>query len=316
MPSGRAPAGVQPGGGSAKLPPPGRARRRWRRETLPALGFLTPFLVLLLIFQYLPLAVMARYSLYDYSLFNPSQAKFVGAQNFIQVFTDPATLQSLLITFIFILGVVALVVPISFIVAVYLNGKLPARALVRTMIFLPVVTSSVVVATLWTFLLNQTGLINSLLQAVHLPPAGFLTDKHQALATIVVMTVWQQLGLASVLFLAGLQSVPRELYEAAEVDGAGVLRRTVSITIPLISRTTLFIVVVMTVFALQAFAPAYIMTGGAPEGTTNLIIYQIYQTAFQLQQPGYASAMSIVVLLFAIVISLIQMRLLRTRWNY
>ncbi len=303
-------------GGSTALPPRRRNRNHVKRDVLPALAFLTPFLLLLLIFQYVPLVVMARNSLFSYSLFNPGDATFVGGQNFIQVFTDPETLQSLLVTLLFIIGVVVLVVPVSFALAVYLNGKLPARALVRTMIFLPVVTSSVVVATLWTFLLNQTGLVNSALHAVGIPPAGFLTDKNQALIAIIVMSVWQQVGLATVLFLGGLQGIPPELTEAASMDGAGPLRRTVDITVPLLSRTTLFIVVVMTVFALQAFAPAYIMTGGAPQGTTNLIIYQIYKTAFMLQQPGYASAMSLIVLAFAVIISLIQMRLLRTRWNY
>jgi multiple sugar transport system permease protein len=302
--------------GSATLPVRGTPRSRFRREALPALAFLTPFLALLLVFQYVPLVVMARNSLYSYTLFNPADRTFVGGQNFIQVFTDPATLQSLLVTFIFIVGVVVLVVPISFLLAVYLNGKLPARAIVRTMIFLPVVTSSVVVATLWTFLLNQTGLINSALGAIGIPPLGFLTDKNQALVAIIVMSVWQQVGLATVLFLGGLQAIPAELNEAANMDGAGAWRRLRSLTVPLLSRTTLFVVVMMTVFALQAFAPAYIMTGGAPEGTTNLIIYQIYKTAFMLQQPGYASAMAIVVLVFAVLISLIQMRLLRTRWNY
>ncbi|CAO1652286.1 sugar ABC transporter permease [Salinibacterium sp. NYA9b] len=310
------PLAVRDLGGSTSLPPRRRSKSAMGKGALPALAFLTPFLLLLLVFQYIPLAVMARSSVLDYSLFNPDNATFVGADNFIRIFTDAETIQSLLITFAFILGVLVLVVPASFALAVFLNGKLPARALVRTMIFLPVVTSSVVVATLWTFLLNETGLINSVLATVGIPSAGFLTDTTQALPAIIVMTVWQQVGLATVLFLGGLQAVPAELSEAAHMDGAGPLRRTLSITLPLLSRTTLFIVVVMTVFALQAFAPAYIMTGGAPQGTTNLIIYHIYKTAFILQQPGYASAMALVVLAFAIIISLIQMRLLRTRWNY
>src|SRR5690606_2501560 len=123
-------------------------------------------------------------------------------------------------------------------------------------------------------------------------------------------------GLAAVLFLGGLQGIPEEVQEASVVDGAGALRRLVHITVPLVSRTTLLVVIVMTVFALQAFAPAMLMTGGGPAGTTNLITYHIYRTAFYLQQPGVASAISIIVLLFALTVSLIQMRLLRTRWNY
>lgn len=309
--------GVQPSSRGTGTSASGRlGRPSLRRNALPALGFLTPFLLLLLVFQYVPLVVMAKNSLYDFSLFNPDAGTFVGADNFVRVFTDATTLQSMLVTLLFTIGLLILVIPLSFLLAVYLNGRLAARALIRTMIFLPVVTSAVVVATLWTFLLNQSGLINSSLGAIGIQPLGFLTDKHEALPALIVMSVWQQVGLAAVLFLGGLQSIPAELQEAAYTDGAGPARRLWHLTIPLLSRTTLFVVVIMTVFALQSFAPAYIMTGGAPDGTTNLIIFQIYRTAFYLQQPGYASAMAVIVLIFALLVSLVQMRLLRTRWNY
>lgn len=303
--------------GEGLVPSPrARALNSARRNVLPALGFLTPFLALLLTFQYLPLFVMARNSVYEYSLLNPDAATFVGAKNFLRIFEDPAALQSMAVTLLFMVGVVVLIVPIAFLLAVYLNGRLPARALIRTMIFLPVVTSGVVVATLWTFMLNRSGLLNSLLASWGLPHMSFLTDKNLALISIIIMSVWHQVGLAAVLFLGGLQSIPPDVQEAASVDGVGPVRRLWNITIPLVSRTTLLVVVVMTVYALQGFAPALIMTGGGPEGATNLIIYHIYRTAFFLQQPGYASALSLVVLAFALAISLIQMRLLRTRWNY
>lgn len=291
-------------------------RAAHRRTLLAASGFLAPFMALLLVFQYLPLVVMARDSLYDYTLYNPSIAEFVGAENYVKVFTDPATLQSMGVTILFILGLLLLVIPSAFLIAIYLNGQLPARALLRTMVFLPVVTSAVVVATMWTFMLNQSGLINSLLAAVGLGPFEFLTQKGLALPAIIIMSVWQQVGLAAVLFLGGLQGIPDEIHEAASVDGAGPLRRLRNVTIPLVSRTTLLVVVVMTVFALQAFAPAYIMTGGGPDGSTNLLIYHIYRSAFFFQQPGFASALSLVLLAFALIVSLVQMRLLRTRWNY
>jgi multiple sugar transport system permease protein len=294
----------------------GRKSATARRDLLAATGFLAPFLILLIIFQYIPLFVLARNSLYDYTLFNPDAAVFVGLDNFVTAFTDPATVQSLLVTLLFVVGMVVIVVPVAFLFAVYLNGRLPARALFRTMIFLPVVTSSVVVATMFVFMLAQNGLVNSVLQSVGLPPMPFLTDPAFALPSIILMSVWQQVGLAAVLFLGGLQAIPDDVVEAAVVDGAGPVRRMFSITIPLLSRTTLLVVVVMTVFALQAFAPALLMTSGGPVGTTNLVMYHIYRTAFYLQQPGVASAISIIVLLFALLISLIQMRLLRTRWNY
>lgn len=293
-----------------------RTSRMTRRDLVAAAGFLAPFLILLIIFQYIPLFVLARNSLYEYTLFNPDAAVFVGLGNFVTAFSDPATVQSLLVTLLFVVGMVVIVVPVAFLFAVYLNGRLPARALFRTMIFLPVVTSSVVVATMFVFMLAQNGLINSALQSLGLSPLPFLTDPAFALPSIILMSVWQQVGLAAVLFLGGLQAIPDDVVEAAVVDGAGPIRRMFSITIPLLSRTTLLVVVVMTVFALQAFAPALLMTSGGPVGTTNLVMYHIYRTAFYLQQPGVASAISIIVLLFALLISLIQMRLLRTRWNY
>jgi len=293
-----------------------RSSRTARKDLLAATGFLAPFLILLIIVQYIPLFVLARNSLYDYTLFNPDAAVFVGLDNFVTAFTDPATVQSLLVTLLFVVGMVVIVVPVAFLFAVYLNGRLPARALFRTMIFLPVVTSSVVVATMFVFMLAQNGLVNSVLQSVGMSPLPFLTDPAFALPSIILMSVWQQVGLAAVLFLGGLQAIPDDVVEAAVVDGAGPVRRMFSITIPLLSRTTLLVVVVMTVFALQAFAPALLMTSGGPVGTTNLVMYHIYRTAFYLQQPGVASAISIIVLLFALLISLVQMRLLRTRWNY
>jgi ABC-type sugar transport system permease subunit len=299
-----------PAGGAAAR------RRRHVRTGLAAAGFLAPFVVLTLVFQYIPLAVLARDSVYQYTLFNPDMAEFVGGQNFLRVFTDPDTLQSLAVTGLFMVVFLVIVVPLGLLIAIYMNGKLPARGLVRTMIFLPVVTSSVVVATMWTFMLAQSGLMNGILSGAGAAPMNFLTSKDTALIAIVIMCVWQQVGLAAVLFLGGLQAIPADVQEASEIDGAGPFKRLMHITIPMLSRTTVLVVVMMTVFSLQVFAPAFIMTTGGPEGSTNFIMYHIYRTAFFLQDPGFASAISIVVLVFALVISLIQMRLLKTKWNF
>jgi ABC-type sugar transport system permease subunit len=211
---------------------------------------------------------------------------------------------------------VVLIVPIAFLLANYLNQALPARGLLRTAVFLPVVTSSVVVATLWNFMLANEGLVNAFLKLFGLGPFPFLTDSTLALPSIIVMSVWQQVGLATILYLGGLQSIPGDIVEASLLDGAGPVKRTMLVTIPLLARTTVMVLVLMTVFALQSFTPAYVMTQGAPDGTTNLFVYQIYKTAFTLQEPGYASAMSLLLLVGAITISLIQLRLLRTRWDY
>lgn len=295
---------------------PGDRFRRLRHWATVA-SFIGPFLILLAVFQYWPVLSMLRDSLYDFQLLNPGRRVFVGAQNYLDLLADPDRLQAFAVTFGFAAGVVLLVVPLAFLLAVYLNGHLPARAAVRTIVFLPVVTSSVVIATMWTFLLEPThGLINGALGALHLPHLAFLTSRSEALPSIVLMTVWQQTGFATVLFLSGLQAIPQELEHAAAVDGATGAQRLRHVVLPLMTRTTLFVVVMMTVFSLQAFAPPLIMTGGGPEGTTNFIAYDIYTLAFSMQQPGMASAVSVLFMLVVMAISLLQMRLLRAKWVY
>jgi ABC-type sugar transport system permease subunit len=280
-------------------------------------AFVGPLLGMLALFQYVPVFTMLRDSLFDFELLNPDVRKFVGLANYLDLFEDPDRRQSFLVTFGFAAGVVCTVIPVAFAIAVYLNGRLPARAIVRTVVFLPVVTSAVVIATMWTFLLDPSnGLINGALSLFHLPRLEFLTSKAQALPSIIGMMLWQQTGFATVLFLSGLQGIPAELEDAARVDGCTALQRLRHVVIPLLARTTVFVVVIMTVFSLQAFAPALIMTGGGPEGTTNFIAFDIYQLAFSLQQPGLASAVSTVFMLIVLAVSLVQMRLLRARWSY
>ena len=300
------------------IPKPRRpATRRQKWDWIFAAGFLAPFMILLLVFQYVPLFVMARNSVYDYTLLNPAAAKFVGLRNFTDMIEYEDAAISFGVTFLFALGVVLFVIPIAFSLALFLNSKLPARGLVRTMIMLPVVTSSVVVATMWSFLLDPSnGLINGMLSLVGVANQPFLTSTSQALPALVAMTLWQQVGFGAILFLAGLQGLPVELTEAARIDGATRRQVLWNVMIPLLSRTTLFVVVIMTVFTLQAFAPAFLMTQGGPQESTNLIVYHIYNTAFIMQQAGYASALSAVLLLVVLAISMAQMALLRSRWNY
>ncbi len=280
-------------------------------------AFIGPFLIMLAVFQYWPVFAMLRDSLYDFQLLNPAQRSFIGLENYLYLLSDPDRIQAFLVTFGLAVGVVCTVVPVAFLLAVYLNAAMPARAVVRTIVFLPVVTSAVVIATMWAFLLEpNNGLLNSVLSAVRLPRLAFLTSEAQALPSVVLMMLWQQTGFATVLFLSGLQGIPRDLEDAAAVDGASALQRMWHVTLPLLTRTTVFVVVMMTVFSLQAFAPALIMTGGGPDGTTNFVAFDIYSLAFSMQLPGMASAESVVFMLIVLAISLAQMRLLRAKWIY
>jgi len=276
--------------------------------------FVGPFLTMLALYQYFPVFEMLRDSFYDFSLLNLNKRRYVGLENFLTIFEDPDRLQAFYVTFLFAAGVVVTVIPVSFAVALYLNGRLPMRAIVRTVVFLPVVTSVVVIATMFTFLYDPAnGLVNSTLGTLGLPKLQFHTNKHQALPSVVAMMVWQQTGFATVLFLSGLQGIPKDLEDAARVDGCSAWQRIRFVVIPLLMRTTVFVVVIMTVFSLQVFAPALVLTGGGPEGTTNFVAYDIYQLAFYLQMPGLASAVSVVFMVIVLTISLIQMRVLRLK---
>ena len=293
-----------------------RISRTTRRDIAAASAFLAPFLILLVIFQYIPLALLVRDSLYDYSLLNPAQSTFVGLGNFADALTDRYTLQSLGVTLLFVAGMLVIVIPIALLLAIYLDGRLPARGIVRVLVFLPVITSSVVVSTMFLFLLGQTGVLNEMFGLTASNAIPFLTKGPFALVSVIVMCAWQEVGLATVLFLSGLQSIPDEVREAALLDGAGRITMLTRVTIPLLSRSTLLVVVLVTVFGLQTFAPPLLMTNGGPDGATNFLVYHIYQTAFQLQQPGLAAAISVILLLLAILVSLVQTRLLRTDWEY
>jgi ABC-type sugar transport system permease subunit len=197
---------------------------------------------------------------------------------------------------------------------VLLNTRRRGAPILRAIVFLPVVTSVVVVSTMWTFIYAPSnGLANSVLNAFGLPNLAYLTTAHQALPSLIVMTAWEEVGFSMMLFLAGLQSIPAEYEEAAAVDGANAWQRFWHVVLPLLARTTVLVVIVNTIFALQSFAQAYIMTQGGPSGSTNFMVYNIYTNAFSLGNPGYASALSVVFLIIVLLVSLVQMRSLRGR---
>ncbi|MEV6520657.1 sugar ABC transporter permease [Longispora sp. NPDC051575] len=281
---------------------------------LTAAAFLGPFLLLLVIFQGWPLATMVRDSTRKFSFLNPDEATSVGLDNYRALLDDPMVVKSLQVTVLFSLGLVVLVIPLGLALALFVNQRFRGVKALRALIFTPVVTSVVVIATLWTFLLDPGhGLANTVLGAVGIDPQPFVTSTGQALPSLVVMTVWAQVGFAMILFLSGLQSIPGELLEAASIDGANPWQTFWRVKLPLLRRTTLFVVVIMTVFSFQAFAPAYVMTGGGPESSTVLFVYYIYQSAFTYLRAGYAEALSVLLMAIILVVSSVQLFLLRTK---
>lgn len=293
-----------------------RSSRRGRRtgHVRVAIVFLLPFMAFLALFQYFAIGLMIRNSFYNYSLLNTSFQQFAGLSNYRELLHDSVARTSVEVTLLFALGVVVTQVPFGLALAVMLNARRRGVQLLRSVIFLPVVTSVVVVTTMWTFIYAPSdGLANSVLNAVGLPSLLWSTSAHEALASMILMTLWEEVGFSMMLFLAGLQSIPIEYEEAAAVDGANPWQRFWRVTLPLLNRTTVMVVVVSTIFAIQAFAQTYIMTQGGPDYSTQFLVYNIFTEAFNLGDPGYASAMSVLLLVIVLIITGAQMRLLRGR---
>jgi multiple sugar transport system permease protein len=202
------------------------------------------------------------------------------------------------------------------VLALLLKQQVRGLAFFRSSIFLPVITSLVVISTVWKLMFNSQGFINSFLQTVGLGAQPFLASPGQALLSLVFMGVWKDVGFYMLIFLAGLQAIPMELYESAEIDGATKARRFVWITLPLLRRATVFVIVIGTISAFKVFTPVYLMTDGGPADSTTVIVFYIFRSAFRYFQMGYASAMSFILLGIVLILTVVQFRLLRPSEEY
>jgi ABC-type sugar transport system permease subunit len=281
------------------------------KDALTALLFVLPALINFSIFRYYPIIWSARASFWDYSLLGGFR-KFLGFGNYVRLFGDKFFWQSMGVTSKFFLMYVPVVVVLALLLAVFTNQRKPGMGAMRAIIFIPVVTSFVVVSIIWGMLLNKdVGLINSILSTLGFSRISFLMNKENALPTIAMISIWKNVGYSVIVLAAGLKSVPGEMYEAAIVDGANNWQKFWNITLPMISRQLMFVTVWATLGAFQVFIPVYSLTHGGPSRATNVIVYYIYSKAFQFGEMGYASAMSMVLLLVLLVVSVFQMRLFK-----
>jgi len=289
----------------------------WQKQKnqnyLIALLFVLPALINFTIFRYYPIAWAVRTSFWDYSLLGGFR-EMVGFGNYIKAFTDdPIFLNSLKTTAIFALSYVPIQVILSLGLAVFTNQNRPGVGPLRAIIFIPVVTSFVVVSIVWGMIVNQdVGLLNGFLQPLGLPRMSFLTNKQLALPTITAISIWKNVGYSVIILVAGLKGIPDMYYEAAIVDGANAWQRFVSVTLPLLRRQLMFVVVWATLGAFQVFIPVFSLTQGGPARSTNVIVYYIYKKGFVFSEMGYASALSIILLIILLLVSVAQMRLLRS----
>lgn len=256
-------------------------------------------------------------SLQSWDLLTPPQ--FVGLKNYTEIlFHDAHFRQAVGNTVYFVLGQVPLNVAVSLFLAILLNQKLKGISWFRTAFYTPIVTSTVSVAIVWLWMLNgDFGLINWGLRFMGISrPPNWLVDPFWAKPALILMTVWKNAGYYMVMFLAGLQNIPESLYEAAEVDGAHSWRKFWSITFPLISPTTFLVTILLIVDAFQIFDQVYIITKGGPSGSTETIVYYIYNHGFEWFKMGYASAMAWILFVIIFILTLLQFRLQRKWVHY
>lgn len=290
---------------------PGAEWRKQLRRSLPWYPFILINLVVFLIFNFVPWVSMFATAFYKTDLL--STREFAGFANFTQMLGDQHFHRALRNTLQFTLMYVPLLIATSLFVAILVNRPLRGMRIFRMMYFLPNITSIAVLALIFRRLLSPRpdGPINYLLGLAGIPAQNFLVDVNQALPSVVAISLWEAFGYYMVIWLAGLQGVPNELYDAARVDGAEGWRLHRYITIPLLRPTAAFIVVVSTIGALQVFGSIFILTGGGPVFATTTVAYHIYGQAFNFGRFGYASALSIFFFLLILLITWLQGKYLR-----
>lgn len=279
-------------------------KKSMSKEAVAGIVFVLPAVIFICVFLVLPALLAFGYSFQQYNMLKPAQKVFIGLTNYIDVLKNPAFYKSLFNTVYF----AAIVVPLQTIVALGLallvNKKLKTSKIARICFFSPVVTSMVVVAILWTFLYNKdSGLINSLLNSIGIQSQPFLLSEKQAMNSIIFMSIWQAAGYQMMIFLAGLQDVPEELYEAASLDGCNWWDKFKNVTLPCIKNVSSFVILITTIQAFKLFTQPYIMTGGGPNESTKTLAYMIYEQGFQYRNVGYSCAIAVIFFLVILIVS-------------
>jgi multiple sugar transport system permease protein len=302
--------------GGTQPRPSARARARRRRDNLTGWAFALPWFLLFAVFLAGPILASLLLSFTDFGLGNlrdPLGADFAGLENFARLARDPKFLQSSLNTLYFVVAGVPLTLAFGLGAALLLNSAvIRFRSLFRMGFYLPVVTSIVAIAVIWRYLLHpDLGLVNVLLGAIGIDGPNWLADPTLAMPAIIAMAVWRNVGFVMVIFLAGLQGIPSDLYEAARIDGASRWREFRYVTLPLLRPTMLFASVITGIGYLQLFEEPFVMTGGGPLDRTLSVTMYVYEQGFSFLNLGYASAVAYALFVAIVVLTVVNFRMLR-----
>jgi multiple sugar transport system permease protein len=278
--------------------------------------FLAPSLLLIGVFFFLPVAAALVLSVTDFDLYgiaNPANTRFIGLQNYSRLLHTPDFWLALKNTFYFAFVGGPLTIAVALGAALLLSSKLVRfKGFFRTIYFTPFVTTLVAVAIVWRYLYHtRYGLFNYGLAKLGLGPIDWLGDPHWAMPAIILMAVWKGFGYNMLIFIAGLQAIPDELYDAAEIDGAGPFRRFFSITLPMLAPTLVFVAVITMIGYFQLFAEPYVMTQGGPLRSTTSVVLLMYEEGFRWWRMGYAAAIAFVLFVVILIATLVQFRLQR-----
>ena len=267
--------------------------------------FLLPALAVLIVFFFIPFFQTFGLSFFDYSssIYHPS---YCGWDNYVKLFKEPVFYKVMFNTFMYLVIAVPFLVTFPLFLAVLINQKIRGITLYKIILYLHVIVSIVVAAIAFKWLYATQGVLNYILSVFHINPIGWLTDTNWALFSVAVVTIWKGIGYYMMIYLASLMSVPQDLYEACDIDGANFWQKHFTVTIPHIMPTIALVSTISTISAMKVFAEIYVMTKGGPLNSSKTIVYYIYERAFENLDLGYASALAVVLLIVVMIFSLIN----------
>lgn len=291
-----------------------RAAVKKANERRAAFLFILPAVVLLAAFLIWPAISTIRYAFTDYNILRPDKIRFCGLENFAELFHDKDFKKSLINTIYFTVVVVPFQCVLALILALLISSRRRGVSIFRAAYFSPNVTSMVVVAILWSVLYNPnptTGLLNAFITKLGFEPCGFLTSPRTAMNSIIFMSAWQAAGYQMMIFLAGLQAIPGDQYEAASIDGAGSIQKFLYVTLPGLKNVIKYVVMITMIQAMKLFTQPYVMTQGGPQNSTRTLVYYIYEQGFQSRNFGYACSVATIFFIIVVTMSLMLKRVIK-----
>lgn len=288
-------------------------QRIW--EAIRPYVMILPAMAGIVLFVIYPVLYLIKLSFFKYNLMNKSKSKFIGLDNFTQIFTREDFYVALMNTVIYTVGVVVITMLLSILISVWLNKKTRFNAIVQAGIFTPHIISIVSIALVWMLMMEPNhGMLNFALKALGLPPSKWLQSSDSSMMSVIIVSVWHSIGYYTLLIVAALQSIPPSIYEAAALDNASKFKVFCKITLPMISPQLFFILIIMTIGSFKVFDTVKIMTGGGPNNSTMTLVYYLYE--FRTNNIGYASATGVVLMAIIALLTFVYFRLLSKKVHY